>query len=647
LCAEIHEVRALLQAKRGPQRPFFVPEFLTDRASVSTRMVDVGDPYAFFLGVVDDILNTYRPVPMPRIGLEDIVYQGFMRSFASLDARIGTALTQVAFLPFLRDRLGVTVFLSLPNGTIGETNRKGTRGSPFAVRNPFEIDPSFADPLLPEISASGQYKALSQACRALGMRMGSIIPMATLAIDSSLFGIFPELGFWWRASPGELVFCQDSDEAVKSFGPRRLFIGGSVEGRFVDAPGVAEVGRVPTATGLHFVAHDAQVTLANAFPDVLGGSAGTYTWQDVATVNYTNAVVPAPTGTAISEQAPELSSWALMPAVIAWRYHEFGERVQLIDVSPGVPAEVLVRAKRLAGGWRADLSDRLTRLGSGELDRPEAERLLADLREITEKDSITPVADLTIIGEELWQFDSPGPEFDAVVGPLIFCVSAHSRNRGLFFHSLRHHLDLLRERSGTNLYLAGASNHDTMPPVPGDVVLLYVLYCFLPGAVPFIFSGTEWGEQQITNKEFGFDTSEELLELRGQLGEELLGLFNDRPLDWDSLSNSRNGKMALVEVLANLLRLRQSVPMVSNWDYETLSSNNGFFGYIRTSSEGGDGFLIVAVNWDETPARLEWPYPQANLIRIGTEPISWDQCCITSGSVVTLSPASALIGLAL
>ena len=172
--------------------------------------------------------------------------------------------------------------------------------------------------------------------------------MATLAIDSPLFGIFPELGFWWKAAPGELVFCEAPDEAAPSYQPGRLSINAAVEGRFVAAPRSVEVRRVPTAAGLHLAAGDGQVMLANAFPDVLGGSAGTYTWQDVAMVNYTTSAVPAPTGTVISEHAPELSSWALMPAVIAWRYHQFGERVQLIDVSPSVPAEVLARARRLA-----------------------------------------------------------------------------------------------------------------------------------------------------------------------------------------------------------------------------------------------------------------------------------------------------------
>ena len=280
------------------------------------------------------------------------------------------------------------------------------------------------------------------------------------------------------------------------------------------------------------------------------------------------------------------------------------------------------------------------------MDRAEAERLVRDLREITERQDIEPVADLTLIGEELWQFDSPGPEFDAVVGPLIFCVSAHSRNRDVFFRALRHHLDLLQERSGTNLYLAGASNHDTMPATPGDVALLYVLYSFLPRAVTFIFSGTEWGAQQITNKEFGFDTSGELLELRDQLGEELLGLFSDIPLDWESLPDPR-GEFALVEVVSRLLRLRQQVPEVSMWDYAVLPSRNGFFGYVRSSPPPGASYVVVAVNWDDSPVRLDWAYPEAEVIRVGTDPVSWDECRAVPGSVLTLPPASGLIGLAL
>lgn len=641
----IDQIRARLVEKQGTRHTFMVPEFLANEESLSTRMVDVGDPCVFFIKRVDEIMHRQCVAPERGIAAEEVIYQGFVRSFGSLDGRIGTALTQIAFLPFLRDRLGVTVFLTLPNGAIGATNRKGDRGSPFAVRNPFEVDPSFADPLLPEVPARVQYKALSEACRKLGMRTGSIVPMATLAIDSPLFAVFPELGFWWKASPGEFVFCEAAEETAMSYRPGPLSISERVSGRFVQAPDVSKVRQVLTAGGPHFATDDAEVMLANAFPDVLGGGVSTYTWQDVAAVNYTTSAVPCPTGATVSEHAPELFSWALMPAVMAWRYHEFGERVQLIDVSPSVPLEVLTRARRLAAGWRADFSGRLARLGVGELDRAEAELLISDLREISEREGGELAEDLTLIGEELWQFDAPGPEVDAVVGPLIFCVSAHSRNRDVFFRSIRHHMSVLLDRRRSNPYLAGVANHDTMPAAPADVALLSVLYSFLPGAVPLIFSGTEWGIGQITNKEFGFDTSPELLAMRARLDETRLGLFNDCPVDWDGLPCSDDGEIALVRVLSKLRELRRAIPAMTTWKYEVLPCENGVFGYVRTAEREPGCHMIVVVNWAGTPSELKWTYPEAVISQVGTDPFRWSDGRAHPGSVITIPPASGLIGL--
>ena len=643
----ISQVRGLLAAKQGSRQTFLVPEFLAKPDSTRTRMVDVGDPYTFFVKKIDEILDRSAPPGARGIGTRDVVYQGFMRSFGSLDARIGTALTQLAFLTFLRDQLGVTVFLTLPTGVIGETNRKGRRGSPFAVRNPFAVDPSFADPLLPEAPALVQYRALCEAGGALGLRMGSVVPMATLAIDSPLFQVFPELGFWWNAAPGEFVFCAGPVEApVTPYGSEPLSISPQAQGRFVPAPDFSEVRQVPTAAGPHFVADDARVTLANAFPDVLGGGAGTYTWQDVATVNYTTSPVPAPTGAAVRDYAPQLFSWTLMPAIIAWRYCEFGEQVHLIDVSPSVPLQVLTRARRLAASWQDGFSERLARLGAGELGRADAEALVRDLREVSEQPGSPLAEDLTLVGEELWQFDSPGPEVDCVAGPLIFCVSAHTRNREVFYRSLRHHLQSLAERQSGNPFLAGAANHDTMPASPGDVALLSVLYCFLPGAVTFIFSGTEWGAQQVTNKEFGFDTSSELLQLRDQLDETRLGLFNDHPVEWDGLCQPDHAGLALAQLLAHLNELRRAVEPPSGWAYQPLRLPDGLFGYLRMPARlDRGGLLITVVNFSDTPVALDWEYPEAELVHVGTDPLSWSGGQAHPGSKIVLSPASGLVGL--
>ena len=163
-------LRRVLRAKAELPypRPYLVPEFLLGGSS-PRRMADAGNPWRFFLRVCDEIAGVAgSPAPARELTEDDCVYLSFIRTFAALDGRIGTALTQLAFLPLLRQRLGVSVFMSLPTGVIGRTNRKGRRGSPFAVRDPFDVDPSLADPLLPELSAVEQYQALVEACRLLG-----------------------------------------------------------------------------------------------------------------------------------------------------------------------------------------------------------------------------------------------------------------------------------------------------------------------------------------------------------------------------------------------------------------------------------------------------------------------------------------------
>ena len=265
--------RALCTGRANPPTSYLVPEFLCQLESSRTTLVDVGNPYVFFADLFERILRNSRPVDHRR-GLRhpDHVYQSFPRTFASLDGCTGTALTQIAFLPFLRDRLDVNVFLCLPSGRIGRTNRKGMRGSPFAVSNPFDIDESLASPLLPDIPPIIQYRALIQACGLLGIRAGSIVPMSTLAMDSPLFASVPELGFWWRAEPGELVHCTAAARGLsRQPDLSALAVDAQTASRFVLAPEPSTVTALETTAGTYHVVRDADVTvtLANAFPDVL------------------------------------------------------------------------------------------------------------------------------------------------------------------------------------------------------------------------------------------------------------------------------------------------------------------------------------------------------------------------------------------
>jgi hypothetical protein len=647
--ALVHE-RLRSHAGRGGPRHYLVPEFLC--GGETPALVDVGDPYRFFAAVFDRIL-TSPAGPRPGRGLshDDRVYLSYLRSFASLNGAIGTALTQIAFLPFIRDTLGATVFVCLPTGRIGSTNRKGSRGSPFAISNPFELDPAVADPLLPGVAALTQYRALVQACRLLGMRAGSIVPLAALSIDSPLFAALPGLGYWWAAEPGSLVTCAPVDAAagpaVRS-GPTT--VDPAAAARFTAAPASRDVRLVSRGGDHYFWAPAAPgagsgTTLANAFPDVLAGDAATYTWGDVALIRYGADICPGPAGVRRPVAGDEtLPAWTLLPAVLAWRHRELGESVMIIDVSRSIPAGVLHRARRIAAHWRDDFAARLGQLGAGSLPADAVAGLLAELRRAAAApESADP--DLTLVGEELWEFDAPDASLDAVCGPLTYCVSAHAHNRPVFVASLVHHLAALEHRTNRNAYLAGASNHDTMPPPPWATGLLYALYAFLPGAVPLLYSGVEWAAQQITNKEFGFHTSPELRALRDRLDDRSLGLFNDRPVDWSELAAAQPSPPAY-RVISDILAAQARLSHLSGWSYALYQPDPyrlpGCVGYLR-GSPGTAHRLVVLANLVDRPAAVRWTFGAA--YPVVTVPREAAPAAIAAASVVVLPPRSVLVAM--
>jgi len=500
------------------------------------------------------------------------VYLSFIRTFAALDDRIGTALSQLAFLPFIRNRIAASAFITLPTGVIGRTNRRGRRGSPFALADPFATDPSLGDPLVPEMTAHEQYRALAQACRLLGMRVGSVVPTATLSIESPLLRDDPDLTFWWHAEPGEILTTMpcDLDDMVAK--PRFLPRDPKVTRCRFSEPPDPPAEELSIGGGEKFlVGRDGagrQVTVANAFTDVHPEDSDCAVWPDVALLNYTSLPYPYFAG-AESDSIFDGSRPActLMQETIEWRHAEFGETVFVVDLSANVPPEILHRA-------RASIADR------GD--------------------------QATFIGEELWSFDAQNSGVDAVVGPLPYCVSAHTRNREVLLESLRYHLQLLQDRGGTNPYLAGLANHDTMPVLPEFASLLYTCYAFLPAAVTLVFSGSEWHAQTVTNPEFGLSTTESLRSIRRTLGPDVRALFNDVPLSWSYLPHEAEA-VPLLPLIEELTRMRSKLRVDRSWDYAFWSTgpdNSDCFGYRRTSGARRLG-LLVAVNWSDGTVQIE------------------------------------------
>jgi glycosidase len=89
------------------------------------------------------IPNPYQPIPYVKIKHPEwsknaTIYQVNTRQFTPE----GTLRAAEAHLPRLKD-LGVDILWLMPIHPIGETNRKGTLGSPYSVRDYYNVNPEF------------------------------------------------------------------------------------------------------------------------------------------------------------------------------------------------------------------------------------------------------------------------------------------------------------------------------------------------------------------------------------------------------------------------------------------------------------------------------------------------------------------------
>lgn len=109
----------------------------------------------------------------------------------------GTFLKMIALLPYLKN-MGINILYMLPISKMSNIFKKGEVGSPYAVKNPVELDESYHDPLLEGISIDEQFKALVQAAHMLGIRVVLDFIPRTAARDSDLIKEHPDWFYWIR-----------------------------------------------------------------------------------------------------------------------------------------------------------------------------------------------------------------------------------------------------------------------------------------------------------------------------------------------------------------------------------------------------------------------------------------------------------------
>ncbi len=218
---------SLLQALKSLQSTetgsdYCVPGIWSGKKSGTEQV----DPAAFFAHIIETILgNGENHAPKPGNGdwkKAAVVYNLFVRLAAAFDhngdgsisteplscgfRETGTLLKAIALLPYIKN-LGANTIYLLPLTEIGIKSRKGSLGSPYAVKNPRTLDPLLAEPAL-GLSAEHLLKAFVEAAHILDMHVVLEFVFRTTSVDSTWIKEHPEWFYWLK-----------ENERTRNYGP--------------------------------------------------------------------------------------------------------------------------------------------------------------------------------------------------------------------------------------------------------------------------------------------------------------------------------------------------------------------------------------------------------------------------------------------
>ena len=108
----------------------------------------------------------------------------------------GTFLKAIALLGHIVE-LGCTAVHLLPVTAVGSFGNKGVLGSPYAIQDPYRLEPTLADPLI-EADVDTQLAAFVEACHLLGLKVIVEFVFRTSSRDGSWVRTQPGWYYWIR-----------------------------------------------------------------------------------------------------------------------------------------------------------------------------------------------------------------------------------------------------------------------------------------------------------------------------------------------------------------------------------------------------------------------------------------------------------------
>ena len=187
------------------------------------------NPYRFFSKLIEDFYlpkqkpNTNYNLSLSQINNENTngnwlknssIYSSFIRASSAWDhdrsfsldlsnfnklKETGTFIKMLAYLPTLK-KIGITTIALLPITEIAKTHNKGELGSPYAVKNFFELDQNLKSNLTKsEMTLDEEFNCFIEACHILDIRVIIDYITRTNAIANDLIKDYPEWFYWIKA----------------------------------------------------------------------------------------------------------------------------------------------------------------------------------------------------------------------------------------------------------------------------------------------------------------------------------------------------------------------------------------------------------------------------------------------------------------
>lgn len=489
----------------------------------------------------------------------------------------GTFLKLIGLLPYL-DSLGVNTIVLMPVTEIGVVGRKGTLGSPYAVKHPLHLDPNLAEPVVP-MSIEDQARVLVEACHALGMKVILETVLRTASIDSDLVEHHPEWFYWVdsdRLSENNATF------SAPSFSDEQL----SVMKEKVDSGTFAELpeptdeyqelfARQPfkvqrEADGWHGLGpKKRRLNIPGAFADWPADDPQP-AWSDVTYLrlhDHPHYRYMAYNTVRMYERSLDTDEyrafplWNTIAAIIPYYVRSLNIDGAMIDMGHALPRSLRKRV-----------------INEAKASKPGF-----------------------ILLEENFKIEqeSAYSGYDAAIGYLPF--DAHDLER------LERFINRVARREIPIRFFATPESHNTPRALmrmdnPSVVAHTWLLLQLLPNSFGFIHSGIELAERTPVNTGLQF-TEEELQ----QWSAEKLPLFSDVPLNWDAGVETSRLFRLLYSTMKRTATFREMSP---DDTIDVLEGVEGALGFWRHVAGTRNGLLVVHGTSNES-TELTIPLPKA------------------------------------